>query len=73
MTPSPSATITAARSKRPRNAVPLAPQASKEAKRLAAVILEVLAGRPRSAVPLPSGRRRAELAREGLSGAKSAP
>jgi hypothetical protein len=30
--------------KRPRNTVPLAPQASKEAKRLAAVILEVLAG-----------------------------
>jgi hypothetical protein len=30
--------------KRPRNTVPVAPQASKEAKRLAAVILEVLAG-----------------------------
>jgi hypothetical protein len=30
--------------KRPRNTVPLAPQASKDAKRLAAVILEVLAG-----------------------------
>lgn len=30
--------------KRPRNTVPIAPQASKEAKRLAAVILEVLAG-----------------------------
>jgi hypothetical protein len=30
--------------KRPRNSVPIAPQASKEAKRLAAVILEVLAG-----------------------------
>jgi hypothetical protein len=29
---------------RPRNTVPIAPQASKEAKRLAAVILEVLAG-----------------------------
>jgi hypothetical protein len=44
MTPSPSATIAAARSQRRRNTVPLAPQASKEAKRLAAVILEVLAG-----------------------------
>ena len=30
--------------KRPRNTVPIAPQASKEAKKLAAVILEVLAG-----------------------------
>jgi hypothetical protein len=36
--------IAAGRGKRPRNTVPLAPQASKEAKRLAAVILEVLAG-----------------------------
>jgi hypothetical protein len=45
MTPSPSAMITPARGKkRPRNTVPLAPQASKEAKRPAAVILEVLAG-----------------------------
>jgi hypothetical protein len=38
------ATTPAALAKRPRNTVPIAPQASKEAKRLAAVILEVLAG-----------------------------
>jgi hypothetical protein len=44
MTTSPSATSAAVRGKRLRNTVPLAPQASKEAKRLAAVILEVLAG-----------------------------
>ena len=44
MTTSPSATSATARGQRPRNTVPLAPQASKEAKRLAAVILEVLAG-----------------------------
>jgi hypothetical protein len=44
MTTSPSATSATVRGKRPRNTVPLAPQASKEAKRLAAVILEVLAG-----------------------------
>jgi len=44
MTPSPSATTAAARGKRPRHTVPLAPQVSKEAKRQAAVILEVLAG-----------------------------
>src|SRR5260370_41176380 len=44
MTTSPSATGVAAQGKRPRNTVPLAPQASKEAKRQAAVILEVLAG-----------------------------
>jgi len=44
MTPSASATTATARSKRPRNTVPLAAEASKEAKRLAAVILEVLAG-----------------------------
>jgi hypothetical protein len=44
MTTSPSATSATAKGKRPRNTVPLAPQASKEAKRLTAVILEVLAG-----------------------------
>jgi len=44
MTPSPTTTIAATRTQRPRNTVPLAPQASKEAKRLAAVILEVWAG-----------------------------
>jgi hypothetical protein len=38
------ATASKALEKRPRNTVPIAPQASKEAKRLAAVILEVLAG-----------------------------
>jgi hypothetical protein len=38
------ATSSRAMEKRPRNTVPIAPQASKEAKRLAAVILEVLAG-----------------------------
>lgn len=38
------ATASKAIEKRPRNTVPIAPQASKEAKRLAAVILEVLAG-----------------------------
>lgn len=35
---------TAAGGKRPRNSVPLAPEVGKEARRLAAVILEVLAG-----------------------------
>ena len=39
-TPTPSKALV----KRPRNTVPIGPQASKEAKRLAAVILEVLAG-----------------------------
>jgi hypothetical protein len=44
MTTSPSATSAAARARRPRNTAPLTPQTSKEAKRLATVILEVLAG-----------------------------
>ena len=45
MTPPPAATGAAASgAKRRRNSVPLAPEASREAKRLAAVILEVLAG-----------------------------
>jgi len=44
MTPPAPAPAATSQAKRPRNSVPLAPEASKEAKRLAAVILEVLAG-----------------------------
>lgn len=44
MTPPAPAPAASSQAKRPRNSVPLAPEASKEAKRLAAVILEVLAG-----------------------------